>query len=211
MRNKKEKERKKEERVRVRRPETYSLANKVIPSFKLSLSLSLCISSFSASSLARKRPAERNINQASMGGTSEPASGNVRSIGLKAFSLHEMLSNGLPPRRPADAIVNRPSRLPHMNLHKASVEHWCSLSYFSRVCFSKIDREFVPRVTWQIMTPWEYSWMMGFVRMVGDPSYFREKMYSRILWRYLKLLECRRKNSVIKKIKNLLDKMLWRF
>lgn len=81
--------------LRARRLETYSLANKVIPSFKLSLSLSLfmSISSFSASSLTRKRPAERNINQASMGRTSESASGNVRSIGLKAFSL---LSNGLP-------------------------------------------------------------------------------------------------------------------
>lgn len=82
---------------------------------------------FSAASLARKSLAKRNINQASMGRTSEPASGNVRPIGLKAFSLHEMLSNG-PLRRPADATLNWPSRQSHTRIciRHSSAEHRCA-------------------------------------------------------------------------------------
>lgn len=76
--------------LRARRLETYSLANKVIPSFKLSLSFYLYL--FFLCIVSDTKEAG-NINQASMGRTSEPASGNVRSIGLKAFSL---FSNGLP-------------------------------------------------------------------------------------------------------------------
>lgn len=105
--------------------ETFLLTSEIIFSFKRQPLFSVDLSYifffyFNVSST--ETPGKRNINQASMGRTSEPALGNVRPIGLKAFSLHEMLSNS--PRRPADATLNWPSRLLqllHTNLHKAFV------------------------------------------------------------------------------------------
>lgn len=113
--------------------------------FPLCLPLFLCLSFCSAASLVRKSSAKRNINQSSIGRTSEPASGNVRPIGLKAFSLHEILSNGLP-RRPADATLNSPSRLPHTNFHKAFVGWTAAPSDFAWPHLSLQDRPKIRRL-----------------------------------------------------------------
>ena len=93
--------------------------------FPAPLSLSLSFSPplplfLSATSLARKSSAERNINQASIGRTSEPASGNGSSNRAESIlTARDAAFQRSCSRRPADATLNWPSRLPRLtNLHK---------------------------------------------------------------------------------------------